>query len=233
MNLAMLWLSQLIILAGFQALGPFIPLFIKHDLGVVNEESLAFYVAMFQFFGTLAYCIFNPIWGRLSDRYGAKLMLLRGTFVTAFFFPMMAYVKSPEMLLFLRFLTAACAGTTAISNMMIVRNTPNNKQGFALGLLATAIWGGGMLGNVFCGFIIHYFGYKVSFWICGIRVCPQRNIRRSFTSLPGLLFFLQKIMRHRSCLWYTIIRKNGPGNLLSRNYPDMFGLFSDFLPLQG
>jgi DHA1 family multidrug resistance protein-like MFS transporter len=95
-------------------------------------------------------------------------MLLRGTFVTAFIFPMMGYVKSPEMLIFLRFLTAACAGTTAISNMMIVRNTPNDRQGFALGLLATAIWGGGMLGNVFCGFIIHYFGYQISFWVCGI-----------------------------------------------------------------
>ena len=95
-------------------------------------------------------------------------MLLRGTFVTAFLFPIMGYVKSPEMFIFLRFLTAACAGTTAISNMMIVRNTPNERQGFALGLLATAIWGGSMLGNVCCGLIIHYLGYRESFWICGI-----------------------------------------------------------------
>lgn len=168
MNLAMLWLSQLIILAGFQALGPFVPLFMKQDLGVTAEHDLAFYVAAFQFFGTLAYAIFNPIWGRLSDRYGAKLMLLRGTFVTAFIFPMMGYVESPEMFIFLRFLSAACAGTTAISNMMIVRNTPNDRQGFALGFLATAIWGGSMLGNVFSGLVIHYFGYQISFWACGI-----------------------------------------------------------------
>ena len=52
--------------------------------------------------------------------------------------------------------------------MMIVRNTPNERQGFALGLLATAIWGGSMLGNVCCGLIIHYLGYRTSFWICGI-----------------------------------------------------------------
>ena len=168
MNLAMLWISQLIILAGFQALGPFIPLYMEEGLGVVTEKDQAVYVAMFHFFGTLAYCIFNPIWGRLSDRFGAKLMLLRGTFVTAFLFPIMGYVKSPEMFIFLRFLTAACAGTTAISNMMIVRNTPNERQGFALGLLATAIWGGSMLGNVCCGLIIHYLGYRESFWICGI-----------------------------------------------------------------
>lgn len=167
-NLAMLWISQLIILAGFQALGPFIPLYMEHDLGVTDKNSLTSYVAMFQFFGTLAYAIFNPIWGRMSDIFGAKLMLLRGTFVTAFLFPMMGYVKSPEMFIVLRFLTAACAGTTAISNMMLVRNTPNDRQGFALGFLTTAIWGGAMLGNVLSGLVIHYFGYQVSFWICGV-----------------------------------------------------------------
>ena len=167
-NLAMLWISQLIILAGFQALGPFIPLYMEKELGVIAEKDLAVNVAMFHFFGTLAYCIFNPIWGRLSDKYGAKLMLLRGTFVTAFLFPLMGYVKSVEMFIFLRFLTAACAGTTAISNMMLVRTTPNERQGFALGLLATAIWGGAMLGNVFCGMVIHYMGYRTSFWICGL-----------------------------------------------------------------
>lgn len=167
MNLAMLWISQLIILAGFQALGPFVPLFMKQDLGITDPNDLTSYVAMFQFFGTLAYAIFNPIWGRLSDRFGTKLNLLRGTFVTAFLFPLMGYVKSPEMFIVLRFLTAACAGTTAISNMMIVRNTPNDRQGFALGFLSTAIWGGSMLGSAFSGFVIHYFGYQVSFWICG------------------------------------------------------------------
>ena len=168
MNLAMLWISQLIILAGFQAMGPFVPLYMGKELGVTSEDQLAVYVAAFHFCGTLAYCIFNPVWGRLSDRYGAKLMLLRGTFVTAFIFPLMGYVKSAEMFIFLRFLSAACAGTTAISNMMLVRTTPNERQGFALGLLATAIWGGSMLGNVLCGIVIHYMGYRTSFWICGL-----------------------------------------------------------------
>ena len=168
LNLAMLWISQMMILSGYQAIGPFVPLYMKQGLNVTSEHDLAVYVAMFQIFGTLAYCIFNPIWGRLSDRYGAKLMLLRGTFVTAFIFPLMGYVKTPEMFIFLRFLTAACAGTTAISNMMIVRNTPNEHQGFALGLLATAIWGGGMLGNVICGMIIKYYGYVFSLWMCGL-----------------------------------------------------------------
>ena len=72
------------------------------------------------------------------------------------------------MLIFLRFLSAACAGTTAASQIMIARTTPNEKQGFAQGVLSTAIWGGAMLGNVIGGFIIHYYSYLHAFWFCGI-----------------------------------------------------------------
>ena len=168
LNLAMLWLSQLLIMAGFDAMIPFIPLFIKDGLGVSDPAALMMYVSMFNFWGSMGYAIFNPIWGFLADKFGVKPMLLRGTFVTAFLFPMMAYVKSPWMLIFLRFVSSSCAGTTAASQMMIARTTPDEHQGFAQGLLSTAIWGGAMLGNMVGGLIIHYYSYTCAFWICGI-----------------------------------------------------------------
>ncbi len=164
----MLWFSQLLVMAGFSAMIPFIPLFMKEEMHIVDKESLAIYVSMFNFFGTLAYAAFCPIWGKLSDRFGVKPMLLRGTFVTAFLFPMMGYVTNVHWLIFLRFASAACAGTTAASQIMVARNTPNDKQGFAQGVLTTAIWGGAMLGNVVGGLIIHYFNYLFAFWFCGI-----------------------------------------------------------------
>ena len=168
LNLAMLWFSQLVILAGFQALIPFIPLFIKNELGVVDQDELAFAVVAFNFFGTMGYAIFNPIWGMLADRFGVKPMLLRGTFLTCIFFPLMAYSKTVAVLVLLRFISASCAGTTAASQTMIVRNTPNEHQGFALGMLTSAIFGGAMLGYVIGGLLIYYFDYTVAFWVCGI-----------------------------------------------------------------
>ena len=168
LNLAMLWLSQVAVLAGFNAFIPYIPLFIKDELGVTDPAALAAAIAAFNFFGQLAYATFNPIWGVLSDRFGVKPMLLRGTFLTAVIFPLMAYSKTVAMLVFLRFLSAACAGTTAASNTMIVRNTPDDKQGFALGVLSTAYWGGSMLGFVIGGFLIKFFSYQKTFWACGI-----------------------------------------------------------------
>lgn len=164
----MLWFSQLLVMSGFAAMIPFIPLYMKTELGISDETDLAFYVAMFNVFGTAAYAIFTPLNGMLGDRFGLKLMLLRGTYLTAFIFPVMGYTSSVWMLIILRFLTAACAGTTAASQAMLGRTVPDHKQGFALGMLTTAYWGGSMLGNVIGGMIIHYFDYTAAFWVCGI-----------------------------------------------------------------
>ena len=181
-NLVCLWFSQILVLAGFAALIPFIPLFITQELGITIKSEVGRAVALFSFFGSMAYAIFCPIWGKLSDRFGVKPMLLRGTFLTCFIFIPMGYVKymagwlsnwfpwvsAVGLLIALRFLTAACAGTTAASQVMIVRTVPDDKQGFALGSLTTSYWGGMVLGNFVGGLIIDKYGFLASFWFCGI-----------------------------------------------------------------
>ena len=169
LNLALLWLSQILVLAGFSALIPFVPLFMKDViLKGVDEGVLAIYVSIFQFFGSFGYMIGNPLWGSLSDRFGTKVMLLRGTFGGGILFPVMAYVGNVWIFIILRLFTALLAGTTSASQIMIARMTPDNRQGFAQGTLLTAFWGGSMLGNVIGGFVIHSYGYTAVFWVCGI-----------------------------------------------------------------
>ncbi len=166
-NLVMLSLSQLLVMAGFDAMSPFIPLFMKNGLGLTEPSVLAFTITMFNVMGFVAYGIANPLWGWLGDRYGMKVMLLRGTFLTALFWPMMGYVTSPSLLVSLRFVTAFLAGTTAASQMMIARNTPMDYQGFAQGVLLSAYFAGSMLGNLAGGLIIHHYDYRTAFWLCG------------------------------------------------------------------
>ncbi len=167
-NLALLWVSQLMVMAGFSAAMPFIPLFIADHLGIVDTGARGAIVASFNFAGTLGYGIFCPIWGALSDRVGVKPMLYRGTFLAAFIFPLMAFASSSWELVAIRFVSAAMAGTTAASQILIVKNTPNDHQGYALGLLGTAYWAGSMLGNVLGGFAVVRFGYTIAFFFCGI-----------------------------------------------------------------
>ena len=215
-NLGMLWFSQLLIMSGFSAMVPFIPLYMKTELGITDENDLAFYIAMFNVFGSGAYAIFTPLNGMLGDRFGLKLMLLRGTFLTAFLFPLMGYVSNVWLLIILRFLTAACAGTTAASQAMVGRTVPDNKQGFALGMLTTAYWGGAMLGNVLGGLIIHYFDYLAAFWVCGIAyfaagfaILPTRDkvvhkIRETVAKTAVKSGFFRWVPRFSLPVWGTL-----------------------------
>ena len=57
-NLVLMWLSQLLILSGFAAVMPFIPLFLKDQLGIVAEGERGIYMSMFYFFGVLGYAMF-------------------------------------------------------------------------------------------------------------------------------------------------------------------------------
>jgi MFS family permease len=104
----------------------------------------------------------------LSDRVGVKPMLYRGTFLAAFIFPLMSWASSSWELIAIRFVSAGMAGTTAASQILIVKNTPNDHQGYALGLLGTAYWAGSMLGNVLGGFAVVHFGYTIAFFFCGV-----------------------------------------------------------------
>ena len=99
LNLVMLWFSQILVMIGYSAMNPFISLFMKDELHISEANGdLAFYFGVFNVLTALAYAMFCPLWGRLADRFGVKVMLLRGTFVTAFIFPMMADVNNVWLL---------------------------------------------------------------------------------------------------------------------------------------
>ena len=168
LNVFLMWITQTLVMTGFDASMTFIPLLLRDNFGLVEQAQRGLYVSIFNLAGFLGYAIFCPLWGSLSDRFGVKIMLLRGFFVTCFFFPLMGYVNAPWMLISLRFLTAACAGTTAAANILLVKTVPDNKIGFALGIFGTAFWGGSVMGNVLGGIIVDLWGYKITFWTCGI-----------------------------------------------------------------
>ena len=50
-NVAMMSLSQVLVMAGFAAAIPFIPLYLKEHFGIVDEGERGLYMSMFYFFG--------------------------------------------------------------------------------------------------------------------------------------------------------------------------------------
>ena len=166
-NLACIWIGQILAMAGTSMVIPFIPLFLREKLGFVNEAERALAVSLFSSVGLLSFCISNPLWGAVADRYGRKLMLLRAYFVTGITFPAMYFMPNWGALMVMRFISSAFSGTVSAAQTLVAVTTPDDHQGFALGTLSTAFWSGNMLGMVAGGVIVHYFGYMTAFLICG------------------------------------------------------------------
>jgi MFS family permease len=167
-NLICMWANQLLVCLGFSAAFSFIPLYIgSGNFGALSEAEVAYWTSHFAFFGMLAYAVFTPLWGVLGDRWGVKLMLYRGSFVTALIYPFLGLTHDLHVLMALRFATGALSGTTVAAQMLIVKTTPNDRQGYALGVLGTAIWGGYMIGEMLGGTVAHFFGFRAAFFLCG------------------------------------------------------------------
>lgn len=166
-NLFFVWLSQLLSLAGFASAIPFIPVYMRVKFGIEDPNLRGWYVSMFYFFSMLSFAIFTPVWGMFADRSGRKLMLLRANIGAAILMPCMGFAPSIWSLIAIRFLTSMFSGTVNAAQTLLVSTSPEEKHGFVLGTLSSAVWSGNMLGFLAGGIVVHYFGYTAAFLLCG------------------------------------------------------------------
>lgn len=166
-NLFFVWLSQILSLAAFGAVVPFIPLFLRDELEITDVNICGVWVAAFYFAGQVGFCLFTPLWGVLADRYGRKIMLLRANILSGLIMPLMAFSPVPFILVFLRFMVGVFSGTVNAAQTLICSTTPEERHGFALGALSSALWSGNMFGFVVGGYTISKFGFTWTFFICG------------------------------------------------------------------
>ena len=161
-NLMFVWVVQFLATAGFNFSSPFIPLYMQH-LGTKEPEMLSLYVALYTAMGYLAFSVFAPIWGLLSDVYGRRLMMLRANFACSVCLIAMAFAPSVPYLIMIRFLVGVFSGTVTASMILISSNTPHEHRGFAMGSITSAVYTGMMGGSFFGGIIVDGFGFRNSF----------------------------------------------------------------------
>lgn len=166
-NLFFIWLGQILAVCGDSFALPFMPLYIRDNFGITDETLRGSIVAAYQFFGTMTFCISNPLWGMLGDRYGRKLMLLRAYFLNGITIPLMMFAPSWGWLIALRALVSCFSGTISASQTLMLATTPEDRHGFALGVLSSALWSGTVLGLLGGGIIVHYYSYRTAFFTCG------------------------------------------------------------------
>jgi MFS family permease len=74
-------------------------------------------------------------------------------------------VQNPYELLAVRILSGLLAGYVPAAIALVGTNTPENKVGYALGIMATSSAAGNIIGPMVGGITSRYLGYRETFWI--------------------------------------------------------------------
>jgi MFS family permease len=150
--------------AGFTLVMPFLPLYIS-ELGVRDVGEIAMWSGLTLGATPAITAISAPLWGRVGDRYGSKLLVIRS--LTAFVLTKgaMAFVTAPWQLVALRGLLGVFAGYGALTLAMAAESVPRERMARAIGSVQMGQRLGPALGPVAGGLIAPVVGLRRAFLV--------------------------------------------------------------------
>lgn len=166
-NLIVLWFGQFLVMAGMTMIIPFLTLYLQFELGLSDTHEIGVWAGVIFAGNFVTAFIFQPIWGKLADRYGRKMMLLRSGFGMAIVMVLMGFATSPWHLLLLRMLNGTISGFNPASIALISATTPKERMGFAMGIIQSGAMAGTLMGPFIGGLLADAVGYRPIFYITG------------------------------------------------------------------
>ncbi len=146
---------------------PFLPIYIQqlgiHQLSALERWSGLVFSATF-----MVSAFVQPLWGRLSDRVGRKVMLIRSGIGMALVMASMGFVHHVWQLFALRGLLGAVAGFIVSATALQATQTPPEQAGRALGTLQTGAVAGNLIGPFLGGVLADTIGIRHVFFLTGI-----------------------------------------------------------------
>src|SRR5215204_953276 len=164
LSFSVLLISQLLATTAFMFVVPFMPLYVQ-QLGVPDAANAAAWAGFINGASGASMALVAPLWGRLSDRLGRKLMLLRATLAAAVVVGSMAFVSTPWQLLGLRLLQGTLTGTVPAATALVASTAPPERAGWRLGALQTAIFVAAGVGPALGGVSADLAGLRTSFFV--------------------------------------------------------------------
>ena len=152
---------------GVSQLAPILPLYF-HDLGVQTPEAMSLWSGLATGATYIIVCIAAPFWGRIADKRGRKITLIRSSFGMALCNILIAFQKTPEGVVLIRLIQGLVSGFYSASITLIASESPIERTGWALGLLASANLAGSLIGPLLGGYIADTVGIRNDFIIVGI-----------------------------------------------------------------
>jgi DHA1 family multidrug resistance protein-like MFS transporter len=153
-------------MAGMTMIIPFLPLYIQ-ELGIHDQSEVAIWAGAIFAANFVTAFLFQPIWAKLADRYGRKIMLLRSGFGMAIVMVLMGLSQTAWQLLLLRILNGTISGFNPAAVALISTSAPKERMGFALGTLQSGTVAGTIMGPLIGGLMADSIGYRPIFFITG------------------------------------------------------------------
>jgi DHA1 family multidrug resistance protein-like MFS transporter len=164
LSFVLLLTSQLLATTAFMFVVPFMPLYVQ-QLGVDDAGHAAAGAGLINGASGATMAVVAPLWGKLSDRLGRKLMLLRATLAAAVVVGSMGFVSAPWQLLVLRLLQGTLTGTVPAATALVASTTLPERAGWRLGTLQTIIFVAAGLGPALGGISADMAGVRASFFL--------------------------------------------------------------------
>ncbi|KAA0545433.1 multidrug efflux MFS transporter [Bacillus sp. BGMRC 2118] len=162
-----MWTANFFVAASATMVLPFLSIYIETFGSFSNDyvQRWSGFVFSITFLSAL---FFSPIWGRISDRYGyKKILMITGFGISASIF-LMGFAKSVEQLFFLRMFMGIVTGFIPTSIAFISSQTPKETVGKTLATLQTGNVSGGLLGPLIGGAIVDAVGFEYTFIVTSI-----------------------------------------------------------------
>lgn len=162
--LAILTCNVVFMSASYTMLVPFLPMYLTHDLGV-DAASVNIWSGLVFSSSFAVSAIMAPIWGRMADKKGKRLMAIRASLLLAISYFLGGIVTSPLQLTFMRLFQGFAAGLWPMELAIMTMYAPPKKLGLCLGTMQGALTTGVVIGPLFGGILAEMFGMRMSFFL--------------------------------------------------------------------
>ena len=149
---------------GFTLVMPFLPLYFQ-ELGLTDVGDIALWTGVTLGVSPAIAALTAPLWGRVGDRFGSKLLVQRSLVSFILVMIAMAYVTKPWHLFALRAIQGFFAGYGPLTLSMAALSAPRDKVASAIGTVQTAQRMGPTLGPVIGGMLAPVVGLRNTFFV--------------------------------------------------------------------
>jgi DHA1 family multidrug resistance protein-like MFS transporter len=149
---------------GFTVVMPFLPLYLS-DLGAQSTSEIAIWSGLSLGVTPGVTALMAPVWARVADRFGRKMLVARSLASFVVIMSLMAYVTAPWQVFALRAIQGLFAGYGAIAMTMAAESAPPEHLATAIGWVQTAQRLGPALGPVFGGVLAQAVGLRSTFLV--------------------------------------------------------------------